>query len=244
MIIGGFSKFSLLEYPDKIGAVVFTQGCNFRCPYCHNPRLVDPKRYEETISEDSVLQFLELRKGKLEAVTITGGEPTIQPDLVDFIEKVKSMGLLTKLDTNGSKPDVLQQLADRALVDYWAMDIKAPLPLYSIVCGSNIDEKLILKSMEIIRNSKKEWEFRTTYFNQVLNWNDVLEIQRLLRSGDNYYLQQCNYQDTLEPIQNPHHTNLELLFNKNVKTNSKDQVHHYSILNEKSKIQQIILKMR
>ncbi len=244
MIIGGFQKFSLLEYPGKIGTVLFTQGCNFRCSYCHNPSLVDPERYEPVISEESIMNFLELRKGKLEAVTISGGEPTIQPDLVDFIYKIRQLGYSIKLDTNGSNPSVLKQLVKENMVDYWAMDIKAPLSLYSTICGCSVNEKAILESMDIIRNSQKEWEFRTTYFNQVLNWNDILEIQTLLRNGDKYYLQQCNYEDTLEPIQNPHQTNMELLFNRNNAKNHHSDSHHYSILKETSKLQQIIIKMR
>jgi pyruvate formate lyase activating enzyme len=244
MIIGGFQKFSLLEYPGKIGTVIFTQGCNFRCSYCHNPSLVDPARYEEVISEESVMHFLEIRKGKLEAVTISGGEPTIQPDLLNFVQKIKQMGYCIKLDTNGSMPKVVKQLIKDDLIDYWAMDIKAPLSLYSTICGCSIEEKNILESMELIRNSNKEYEFRTTYFNQILNWNDILEIQTLLRNGDKYYLQQCNYNDTLEPITNPHQTNMELMFSKKDIKQQKSQPQHYSILKETNKLQQIIIKMR
>jgi len=244
MIIGGFQKFSLLEYPGKIGAVIFTQGCNFRCPYCHNPNLVDPNRYEETISVESIMNFLEHRVGRLEAVTISGGEPTLQNDLPEFIERIRAMGYSIKLDTNGSKSEVVKYLTEQKMVDYWAMDIKAPLQLYSTICGCNVNEKEIIKSMELIRTSGKEWEFRTTYFNQVLNWNDILEIQPLLMPGDSYYLQQCNYEDTLANIKDPHQSDLEVLFNKDVVSKTKKNSHHYSILKEKSKIQQIIIKMR
>jgi len=244
MKIGGFQKFSLLEYPGKIGAVIFTQGCNFRCPYCHNPKLVDPQRYEDTISEESIINFLLNRVGKLEAVIVSGGEPTIQSDLIDFLKKVKELNYNIKLDTNGSRPFMLKELIQNELVDYWAMDIKAPLQLYSAVSGCKINDRDISESMDLIRNSGKEYEFRTTYFNQILNWNDILEIQPLLRPGDRYYLQQCNYEDTLEPIKNPHQTNLELLFNNEVTKTNKDQTHHYSILKETSRLQQIIIKMR
>jgi pyruvate formate lyase activating enzyme len=244
LLIGGFQKFSLLEYPGKIGAVIFTRGCNFRCPYCHNPELVDPQRYSELISEESVLQFLANRKGKLESVTISGGEPTLQPDLIDFALKLKELGYCIKLDTNGSKPEVIKQLINEKVVNYWAMDIKAPLSLYSLVTGHPVCDKEILKSMDLIRNSGAEWEFRTTYFNQLLNWNDILEIQPLLKPGDRYYLQQCNYENTLEPIQNPHQTNLELLFSKDDKNRIRDNSHHYRLLNESGKLQQIIIRMR
>jgi pyruvate formate lyase activating enzyme len=244
MIIGGFQKFSLLEFPGKIGAVVFTQGCNFRCPYCHNPELVDPTRYSEAISEESIIQFLELRKGKLEAVTITGGEPTLQPDLVAFTQKVKAMGYSIKMDTNGSHPEVIKELTEAGLVDYWAMDIKAPLQLYSTICGCSIKDKTILDSMELIRNCGKDWEFRTTYFNQVLNWNDILEIQPMLKPGDRYFLQQCNYDNTLEPVQNPHQSHMGLLFHKDANNESASQPQHYTMLKETSKLHQIIIKMR
>jgi len=244
MVIGGFQKFSLLEYPGKIGTVIFTQGCNFRCSYCHNPCLVDPLRYEEAISVESVMRFLEIRAGKLEAVTISGGEPTIQPDLIDFIATIKQLGYCVKLDTNGSQPKVIKQLTDRCLVDYWAMDIKAPLSLYSTICGMPVNEKDIIESMELVRNSGKEWEFRTTYFNQILNWNDILEIQTLLRNGDKYFLQQCNYEDTLEPVRNPHQTNMEFMFNGSAAKSNKAHSTHYSILKETGKLQQIIIKMR
>ncbi len=244
MIIGGFQKFSLLEYPGKIGAVIFTRGCNFRCPYCHNPELVDPSRYAEIITEESVLQFLKNRQGKLEAVTITGGEPALHPDLPDFISKLKDMDYAVKLDTNGSVPDMVETLTSEKLVDYWAMDIKAPLSLYSLVCGCLVDEKKIMRSMDLIRASGGEWEFRTTYFNQILNWNDILEIQPLLKPGDHYYLQQCNYDNTLDPLQNPHQTSMEMIFKQNVTTKSADKSYHYNLSGEAGKLQQIIIKMR
>jgi pyruvate formate lyase activating enzyme len=135
MKIGGLQKFSLLDYPGKISAVVFTQGCNFRCPYCHNPELVDPERFQECIPEDEIFAFLETRRGKLEAVTVTGGEPTIQNGLSSFVRRIKDMGFMVKLDTNGSRPEVLEELIRHKLIDYIAMDIKAPLEKYEAVTG-------------------------------------------------------------------------------------------------------------
>jgi pyruvate formate lyase activating enzyme len=117
VIIGGFQRFSLLDYPGKLSAIVFTQGCNFRCPYCHNPDLVDPLRYQLTIPEEEILAFLKQRKGRLGAVTITGGEPTLQKALLPFIRKVKAMDYVIKLDTNGSKPEVLSELINLGLID-------------------------------------------------------------------------------------------------------------------------------
>ncbi|HEX7535071.1 MAG TPA: anaerobic ribonucleoside-triphosphate reductase activating protein, partial [Syntrophales bacterium] len=143
----------MIEYPGKIGAIAFTQGCNFRCPYCHNPELVDPDLYRECLSEEGVLSFLEKRKGKLDALTITGGEPTIQIDLLDFIKGVRNIGYLIKLDTNGSCPEVLERLISGRLVDYIAMDIKGPLHKYRTVTRSMIDEDKIRQSIEIIMKS-------------------------------------------------------------------------------------------
>lgn len=123
MIIGGFQKTSLIDYPDKISAIVFTQGCNFRCGYCHNPELI--KTDGSLIEESSVLDFLKSRVGKLDAVVITGGEPTLQKDLIDFIKKIKTMNYLVKLDTNGTSPNTVSDLINEKLVDYIAMYIRS-----------------------------------------------------------------------------------------------------------------------
>ena len=200
MKIGGFQKFSLLDYPGKLAALIFTQGCNFRCPYCHNPQLVESESREPEISEESIFEFLETRKGKLTAVSISGGEPTLQEDIIPFLQRIKNLGFAIKLDTNGSKPDVLAEIDKHGLVDYWAMDIKAPLPLYKTITRSEIDEELIPLSMDIIRNSGKPFEFRTTFFELIFNWKDIRDIQSLLKPGDKFFLQQCKYNDTLEEV--------------------------------------------
>jgi len=140
MIIGGLQRFSLIDYPGKISAILFTRGCNFRCPYCHNPELVDPQRYAEPWQEEEYWAFLQSRTQKLDAVVVTGGEPTLQEDLEPFLEKIRKMGFLIKLDTNGSNPDVLKDLLSANLVDYIAMDIKAPLEKYSEVAKVPIDK--------------------------------------------------------------------------------------------------------
>ena len=118
MKIGGFQKFSLLDYPGQLAAIIFTQGCNFRCPYCHNPRLVDPQRYGKRISNSKIVEFLQKRLGRLDSVSITGGEPTLQKDLIPFIRMLKKMGYKIKLDTNGSHPEVIEKLVAEDLVDY------------------------------------------------------------------------------------------------------------------------------
>ncbi|MBW6513907.1 MAG: anaerobic ribonucleoside-triphosphate reductase activating protein [Candidatus Syntrophosphaera sp.] len=198
MKIGGFQKFSLLDYPGQLAAIVFTQGCNFRCPYCHNPELVDPARFSITWQTNRVLSFLKRRRGKLGAVVITGGEPTCQPDLVRFTRKLKDMGFLVKMDTNGSNPEMINTLVDKELVDYWAMDVKAPLDLYPVITRSDFQSREILRSMDILRASGIEYEFRTTFFELLFTWDDIARIQPLLKPGDRFYLQECRYQDTLE----------------------------------------------
>ncbi|HPO83020.1 MAG TPA: anaerobic ribonucleoside-triphosphate reductase activating protein, partial [bacterium] len=125
MLIGGLHKLSLIDYPGKLSAVVFTRGCNFRCPYCHNPELIEDNG-GDIIDEEEVFSFLDERKGKLDGVVMTGGEPTLQSDIAEFLEKVKRLGFFVKLDTNGSYPERIKELIDRKLLDYIAMDIKAP----------------------------------------------------------------------------------------------------------------------
>jgi len=200
LTIGGFLKFSLLDYPGRLTAIVFTQGCNFRCPYCHNPELVDPRRYSEVIPEQEILDFLKQRKGLLSAVAITGGEPTLQSGLIEFLQKLKAMDYMVKLDTNGSFPEVIANLIELDLVDYWAMDIKAPIDLYQIVSQSMVSTTDILNSMRQIRGSGKIFEFRTTIFDRVLTWNDLDRIKDILEPGDLYYLQQCRYSNTLADL--------------------------------------------
>jgi pyruvate formate lyase activating enzyme len=190
MQIGGLQKVSLIEYPGEISAIAFTQGCNFRCPYCYNPELVDPDLYRECISEEVVFSFLERRKGKLDAVTITGGEPTIHHDLIDFIKCVRKIGYLIKLDTNGSYPDVLEKLISGRLVDYIAMDIKGPLHKYKTVTKSKIDEDKIRQSIEMIMKAGVPYEFRTTIPKKLLHEDDLLEMGKLLTNASRYILQQ------------------------------------------------------
>ncbi len=198
MLIGGLQKVSLIEYPGKIGAIAFTQGCNFRCPYCHNPELVDPDLYKECLSEEGVLSFLEKRKGKLDALTITGGEPTIQVDLLEFIKCVRNIGYLIKLDTNGSCPEVLERLIRGRLVDYIAMDIKGPLHKYRTVTRSKIDEDKIRQSIEIILKSEMPYEFRTTVPKRLLDEDDLMEMGMLLKNASCYILQQFVPTKTLD----------------------------------------------
>jgi len=189
MKIGGLQKVSLTDYPGKISAIVFTQGCNFRCPYCHNPELVDPELYQECLPEEEFFSYLEKRKGKIEAVTITGGEPTIQNDLIPFIMRVKAMERLIKIDTNGSKPEVLEELIRRNLVDYLAMDIKAPLEKYAAITRTPVNGKAIRQSIMLIMNSGIDYEFRTTIVKSQIKEADLLAIGRLIKNAAFYSLQ-------------------------------------------------------
>jgi pyruvate formate lyase activating enzyme len=189
MKIGGLQKVSLMDYPGKICAIVFTQGCNFRCPYCHNPELVEPCLYQEPLPEESIFSYLERRQGKLEAVTITGGEPAIQSDLISFIKQVKALGYLVKLDTNGSKPEVLEDLINFKLVDYLAMDIKAPLIRYASVTRTPVKGKIIRQSIDIIMASGIPYEFRTTVVKSQLHKAELLAIGNLIKKASLYVLQ-------------------------------------------------------
>ena len=190
MILGGFQKLTLLDYPGKIATTVFTLGCSFRCPFCHNPELVDLRLAHNEESEKGFFDFLEKRKGKLEGVCITGGEPTIQPDIIEFIKKIKKMGFLVKLDSNGTRPDVLKKIFEQKLVDFVAMDIKSNLENYDKVTGSNVDRDRIRMSVNLIMHSKIPYEFRTTVVPGLHEEKDFLEIAKWISGAQAYYLQE------------------------------------------------------
>jgi len=189
MNIGGLQKISLIDYPGQISAIVFTQGCNFRCPYCYNPELVNPAQYGPILSEEEVISFLEKRRGKLDAVTVTGGEPTLQPDLDRFLQEIKGMGYLTKIDTNGSNPDVLERLIRGRLVDYLAMDVKGPLQKYERIANVKVNTAKIRRSIELITASGIEHEFRTTVVRSQLDNEDLIATAKLLKKARLYVLQ-------------------------------------------------------
>lgn len=175
MFIGGLQKFTLLDYPGKIAAVVFTTGCNFRCPFCHNPEIVDPKQidYDKGIEEKEVLKFLESRINNLDGICITGGEPTLQIGLADFIGKVKEMGFKIKLDTNASNSKAVENLIDNELVDYWAVDIKTIPIKYKIITNRPDAIKNIEKSISLISQSGKDLELRTTVVPGIVTESDI-----------------------------------------------------------------------
>ena len=195
MKIGGIQKTSLLDYPDTISAIIWTIGCNFRCPFCYNKDLVFGRVV--TISEEEVLSFLEKRKVMLEGLVISGGEPLLQDDIVSFAEKVKKMGYLIKIDTNGMYPEMLKELIDRKLVDYIAMDVKAPKNKYDSLSGVKTDIKKIEKSIEMIRSSLINYEFKTTFASNLLTREDIVEIAKWLKGSKRFYLQQFNNEANL-----------------------------------------------
>ncbi|MGA2525928.1 MAG: anaerobic ribonucleoside-triphosphate reductase activating protein [Smithellaceae bacterium] len=198
MKIGGLQKVSLIDYPEAICAVVFLQGCNFKCPYCHNPQLVEPKLFDLCLEEKKVLAFLALRVGKLDAVTITGGEPTIQKDLMRFIKLVKKMGFAAKLDSNGTQPKVIKELIDAKLLDFIAMDIKAPLEKYKSIVKVPVDTQSIQESVKLILKSKIPHEFRTTVVKSQLTEKDILKIVKLISGAKRYVLQKFVPTKTLD----------------------------------------------
>jgi pyruvate formate lyase activating enzyme len=196
--IGGFQRFSLIDYPGKLSAIIFTQGCNFRCPYCHNPELVDPDRFSDLISSDAILDFLETRKGKLDAVSITGGEPTLQENLPEYMEKIKQKGFLIKLDTNGTNPEMLKELIKDRLADYLAMDIKGPSDKYHIVAGTFVDTDWISESIEIIKNSGIDYEFRSTLVDNLITSEGIRSMCSSIGNAKRYFLQKFIADKTLD----------------------------------------------
>jgi len=198
MKIGAVQRFSLIEYPGKISAIIFCQGCNFRCPYCYNRELVLPELFQPLLLEEDILDFLAKRRGKLEAVTITGGEPALQPDLNSFISRLKGMEYLVKVDTNGSIPIVLEEWIQSRLVDYIAMDIKGPLDKYGEITRSGIDPDKILQSIGILMASGVDYEFRTTVVQSLLTGDDILKIARLIAGAKRYALQRFLASKTLD----------------------------------------------
>jgi len=189
MKISGFQKLTLLDFPGHTACTLFTSGCNMRCPFCHNTPLVTGTA-EESYTEEEILSYLKKRQGILDGVAITGGEPLLQKDIGNFIRKIKEAGYKVKLDTNGSKSEVLSMLIKEGLVDFIAMDIKNSPDKYALTSGSDISYDEIEKSIEIIKNSGIPHEFRTTVVKEFHEEEDIIEIARMLGKSEKYYLQQ------------------------------------------------------
>lgn len=196
MIFNGFIKTDLVNYPGKVAAAVFTGGCNFRCPYCHNPQLVNRTSMEE-YPESVVLNYLNSNRIYIDGLVVSGGEPTLQSELPAFLKKVKDMGYSVKLDTNGSNPDALEHILANSLADYVAMDLKAPLGKYRLMGFT--DTNKIRKSMEILRNSSIPYEFRTTCPRELLSPSDIREVGKLIQINEIWHLNPFNPRITLDP---------------------------------------------
>lgn len=193
----GIQKFTLLDYPSKIGTTLFSPGCNFSCPFCHNGEIVKENIDSGTISENDVLSFLRKRCGLIEGVCITGGEPTLQKGLMDFIIKIKALGFLVKLDTNGEKPDILKKLLEKNLLSYVAMDVKNSLSLYGKTIGiPNFDTRNIEKSIEILMSSTIDYEFRTTVVKEFHTKESLNEMAVFLKDAKLWRLQEFKERDT------------------------------------------------
>lgn len=200
MRIGGYQPLSLIDYPGTICSIVFTQGCPFRCGYCHNPDLVDASS-APAVEEERVFDHLGAHKNMIEAVCITGGEPTIQPDLRAFIERVKGMGFLVKLDTNGVNPKLMRGLFDDGLLDYVAMDLKNAWARYRDVirAGGDAIVDQCRETFGVIQESGVPHEFRTTVHPGVHTTNDFVEMAGYLKPGETYYIQETRFVKTLDP---------------------------------------------
>ena len=235
MEIGGLQKTTLIDYPGKVACTVFTIGCNFRCPFCYSSELVLPEKTkkQQRISDQDFFNFLEERRGLLEGVCVCGGEPTVHENLPEFIKKIKDLGFYIKLDTNGSNPGMLKELIEENLIDYVAMDIKAPLelksqasnpkfqkdpkrqiPKYEQMTGIKVNLKDIKKSIEILKQAKVEFEFRTTVA-PGLTKDDIFKMADYI-SGENvrYFLQEFNSQ---KEVINPEILNLPVLKEEDIK---------------------------
>ena len=190
MLLKGLQKLTLLDFPGRLAATVFVGGCNFRCPFCHNASLVLPEKFGPTLPEEEFFSFLSSRLGKLTGVCVSGGEPTLHPEIADFLRRIKNMGLAVKLDTNGYRPDVLESLIDEGLVDYVAMDIKNSPERYGETVGlRSFDVEPIKKSVEILLSGRVDYEFRTTVMRELHTEDDIRKMGKLCRGAKKYFLQ-------------------------------------------------------
>lgn len=194
MKIGGFQRNSLIDFPGKIACVVFTSGCNFFCPYCHNPGIAgkESEAKPAVMEEKELFSFLEKRKKYLEGVVITGGEPTLQKDLELFCSRIRSMGYQIKLDTNGSRPEVLNTLYRKKLVDFTAMDVKTNVENYYMAAGRHFNTDRIMSSISLIMNHSPNYEFRTTCVKPFIDKKIICDIGEMISSAVHYVLQPCS----------------------------------------------------
>ena len=196
MKIAGWQKISLVDYPGKVSTVLFTSGCNWKCFYCHNYKMVTDKR--NLVDESGIKNYIWERKLKLDAVVVSGGEPTLQSDLINFLVWLRTVGLKIKLDTNGSNPEVIKNILHKKLVDYVAMDIKSGYKNYSEIVGAKIDFNDIKKSIGLIMESEIDYEFRTTVFKNWVDLDDLKEIGKLIDGAKKYFLQNYVYRESIK----------------------------------------------
>ena len=206
MKIYGFQKMTLLDFPGRVACTLFTAGCNFVCPFCHNASLVTHID-GAPIDHEEIFSYLNKRKGLLDGVCITGGEPLLWPDIASFIQKIKEMGYLVKLDTNGAFPDRLAHLIDTGLVDYVAMDIKNSKEKYALTAGVPVDLAAIEQSVELLKEGRVEYEFRTTVVKEFHTEQDIISMANWLSGTRYWYLQ--NFTDSGDLIQNRLHSHGE-----------------------------------
>ncbi len=190
MIIHGFQKMTLLDYPSKVACTLFTAACNLRCPFCHNAGLVTSINAAERIDEEEILSYLKKRRGILDGVCITGGEPTLQKDLAAFIRRVKALGYAVKLDTNGTSPDLLAALIDEGLLDYVAMDVKNSKQKYAATVGlADYDLASVEKSVSLLLEGRVDYEFRTTVVAEYHTPADIADIAGWIKGAPRYFIQ-------------------------------------------------------
>ena len=189
MDIYGIEKFSLVDYDDNITCVLFTATCNFRCPFCHNSSLVNFNPNLKIIPEEEIFDYLHTRVGLVDAICITGGEPTLQPDLKEYLTKIKDLGYKIKLDSNGTRPEIIKELIDLKLIDYVAMDIKNTFDKYDLTSGVKVNKQKIQESIDLLKNSGIDYEFRTTIVNEFHTLDDMKEIAKMLKGCKRYFLQ-------------------------------------------------------
>lgn len=187
MLIGGLQRMTLLDYAGKVACIVFTYGCNFRCPYCHNAPLVTDA--PALVGEEELFDFLERRRGLLDGVVISGGEPTLHKDIIPFLGKIKALGYSVKLDTNGTAPDLLFEIISLGLCDYVAMDIKNSREKYPLSVGCEVDIKAIEKSVSLLLEGRVDYEFRTTVTRELHSMEDIRAIGEWIRGAERYFLQ-------------------------------------------------------
>ncbi len=211
MLIAGMQRCSLVDYPGRLACTLFCQGCNLRCPWCHNASLIGP-RCSNPLPEDDVFDFLRARHSRLEAVVVTGGEPTTQRDLIPFLQRLKAFDYTVKLDTNGTRPELIKTAIAQQCVDYIAMDVKAPKEKYNALAGAPVSITSIQKSIDLLMADDIDYEFRTTVIPELLDISDITAIARWLTGGRILFLQAFQPQHALSPtLRNCHHPSPELL---------------------------------